>query len=371
MMRVEECMTASSLLDQTAPVRVGEELDAARLEPYLRDTLGITSDALGITGGGFAIEQFPGGHSNLTYAIRIGAEEFVLRRPPFGSTVKSAHDMGREYTILSRIHDVYGPAPEPLVYCEDESIIGAKFYLMRRLRGIIFRARKPEGLSLTAGDVRAACRGLMENLADMHAIDWKKAGLDVLRKEGEFVARQVEGWSRRYDGSQTDDIPNVTDVFAWCKQHTPADCDAVLIHNDYKFDNIILDANDFSKVVGVLDWEMATIGDPLFDLGVALGYWVNPDERDEVGTSRCFLTEEPGSMTRSELAGIYAARSGRNVDNLHWYYVFALIKLAVVLQQIYYRYYHGHTNDERFAPMIDSVRALAQQAANAIERGKM
>lgn len=357
-------MATPTLLDQTAPVRAGEELDIARLEPYLRD-------ALSIDDGPFELEQFPGGHSNLTYAIRIGNDEFVLRRPPFGSKVKSAHDMGREYTILSHIHDVYGPAPEPLVYCEDESVIGAKFYLMRRLRGVILRAKKPEGISVTPDDVRAACRGLMTNLADLHAVDWKTAGLDTLRKEGQFVARQVDGWGRRYDGSQTDDIPNVTEVFEWCKARVPQDCGAVLIHNDYKFDNIILDANDYSKVIGVLDWEMATIGDPLFDLGVALGYWVNPDERDEVGTSRCFLTDEAGSMTRSELADIYAERSGRSVGNLHWYYVFALIKLAVVLQQIYYRYYHGHTSDERFAPMIDSVRALARQAAASIDRGAM
>ncbi len=354
----------TAIEDRSAAVRKGEELDTAKLEPYLRG-------ALKKTNGAFTIEQFPGGHSNLTYALRLGDREFVLRRPPFGSQVKSAHDMGREFTILSHIHAVYPPAPEPLLYCEDESVVGAKFYVMQRLHGVVFRAAKPTGLVLKPDDVRGACRGLMENLADLHAVDWQTAGLGELRKPGQFVARQVEGWNRRYDGSKTDEIENVTEVFAWCSANTPEDCGAVLIHNDYKFDNLILDAHDFSKVVGVLDWEMATIGEPVYDLGVALGYWINPDERGEVNTSRCFLTDEDGSMTRSEMADIYAARSGRNVGNLHWYYVFALIKLAVVLQQIYYRYATGKTTDARFAPMIQSVRSLARQAAAAIDRGTM
>ncbi|MEX2015471.1 MAG: phosphotransferase family protein [Candidatus Hydrogenedentales bacterium] len=354
----------AELLDRTAPVRAGEELDLEKLEPYLRQELSVPN-------GPFEVEQFPGGHSNLTYFVRLGDLEMVLRRPPFGSKVKAAHDMGREYTILSHIHDRYAPAPRPLLLCEDESILGAKFYAMERIRGVILRARKPAGFEIDRDTVRGCCRTLMNNLADLHAVDWEAAGLGIMRKEGSFIERQVLGWEKRWDGSKTHDLPRVPAVFAWCKENMPPDVGAVLIHNDYKFDNIVLDPNDLTKIIGVLDWEMSTIGDPLFDLGVTLGYWIDPDERDLVSTSRCFLTDEPGSMSRKELAAIYGERTGRDITNLHWYYVFALIKLAVVLQQIYYRYHHGLTKDERFAGMITGVEALAEQSAAAIVRGSV
>lgn len=352
----------SDLIDGTAQVRAGEELDLDKLAPYLRD-------ALGISDGQFSLEQFPGGHSNLTYLVRVGGRAFVLRRPPFGSKVKAAHDMGREYTILSHIHDVYPPAPETFVYCEDESVIGAKFYLMERIEGIILRQEAPTGFHPSEEQVRVTCEGLARNLADLHAIDWKAAGLESLqRKQGSFVQRQVEGWHKRYRASQTDDIPLVEEVYEWCRRNMPEDVGAVLIHNDYKFDNLILDTNDISKVIGVLDWEMSTIGDPLFDLGVALGYWMNPGEPEGISTSRCFFTRLPGSITRDRFAEIYAERSGLDVSNIHFYYVFAIIKLAAVIQQIYYRYHEGLTDDERFAPMIHGVRLLADRAAEILDK---
>lgn len=354
----------SGLLDRTAAVRKGEELDLAKLEPYVRGELGVS-------GGEFDVEQFPGGHSNLTYLLRLNGREIVLRRPPYGSKVRAAHDMGREYTILSRIHDVYGPAPEPLFYCEDESIIGAKFYGMERINGIIFRIDKPAGLELDADTVNRLCTSVAHGLADLHAIDWKKAGLESMKKPGtNFVERQVLGWAKRWEGSKTDEIPEVEQVFDWCEERIPVDTGASLIHNDYKFDNMILDATDITKVAGVLDWEMSTIGDPVFDLGVTLSYWINPGEPEGISTSRCFIQREPGAITRQEYAEIYAKRTGRDISNLHFYYAFAIIKLAVVIQQIYYRYATGQTTDERFAAMIDGVRLLAKRAAQVVESGE-
>ncbi|PCJ51376.1 MAG: phosphotransferase family protein [Candidatus Hydrogenedentota bacterium] len=353
----------SDLIDHTAGVRKGEELDLAVLEPYIRRELDLPD-------GAFEVEQFPGGHSNLTYLIRIGGREMVLRRPPFGSTVKSAHDMGREHTILSKLHPVYSPAPKPLLFCQDHDIMGCDFYAMERIRGMILRKDKPEGFEATEDEVRRACEAIAINLADLHAIDWKSIGLDVLqKKEGTFVRRQVEGWIRRYDASKTDDLPIVNQVFEWCQERIPEDTDAVLIHNDYKFDNLILDSSDISNVIGVLDWEMSTIGDPIFDLGVTLGYWTDPDEPEGVTTSSCFLTRMPGAISRKEFARIYGERSGRDVSNLHYYYVFALIKLAVVLQQIYYRYHQGLTKDERFAALQFAVPMLAERANMVIEQG--
>ena len=350
-------------LDGSAPVREGEELDGAALEHYLQGVLDGVS-------GPLTIEQFPSGHSNLTYLIRAGDRELVLRRPPFGSTVKSAHDMGREYTVLSKLCRVYQPAPAPLAYCEDASVIGAPFYVMERLRGVILRSRKPNDIAVDPGLARACCQSSIDNLADLHALDYRAIGLDMLYKGEGYVERQVRGWSKRYRDSQTDDIPEIERLMEWLSARIPADMGAVLVHNDYKFDNVVLDPDDLARIIGVLDWEMATIGDPLADLGTSLGYWVDKDD-DEMHVVQCFMTTEPGAMTRLELAEAYAAHTGRDISNLLFYYVLALLKLAVIVQQIYYRYKVGLTKDERFAVLIVMVQTLGRKATAAIESGKV
>lgn len=348
--------------DETAAVRAGEELDAGSLEPHLRELLPGEAN-------GFEIRQFPGGHSNLTYAVRLGNRDLVLRRPPFGSTVKSAHDMGREYTILSAIGNRYPYAPKVWGYCEDESVIGAKFYVMERIPGVVLRREKPADWNFSPDTVRAICTNFVKALAELHAVDWQAAGLESLRKEGHFMERQVLGWEKRYYGSQTDDIEGVQEVFDWCKAELPPDVGAVLIHNDFKFDNVLLGAEDVSNVAGVLDWEMSTIGDPLFDLGVAIGYWVNRDGDKGIDVTRGFLTREPGAITRQEFVDLYGEFSGRDITDMRYYYVFALIKLAVVIQQIYYRYATGKTKDERFAPMIMGVKVLTDRAREVVDTG--
>lgn len=352
----------NDLIDQPAPVRQGEALDLDQLEPYLRGELGTQ-------GGSFTVEQFPGGHSNLTYLVHVGNREIVLRRPPFGSTVKSAHDMSREYTVLSHIYQAYPPAPRPILFCDDESVIGAPFYAMERRTGIILRVDKPPGLHLTPDLVRRTCESVAHNLAALHDVDWRAAGLEALQKPGWFVERQVLGWIRRYDAAKTDEVEHIDEVFEWCKANMPPDSGAVIIHNDYKFDNLVLDPDDISKVVGVLDWEMSTIGDPLFDLGVTLGYWIDPGEPRGISTSQTFVTREPGCITRKEFADIYAERTGYDLSTIHFHFTFAIAKLAVVLQQIYYRYKHGITTDERFAGLMEGVRLLAMRAALSIDRG--
>jgi len=350
----------SELLDDTAAIRAGEELDVQKLEDYLAKHL---PDAE----GPLTIEQFPKGHSNLTYLIRMGGQEMVLRRPPFGSKVKSAHDMSREYKVLSKLHPVYQAAPKPLLFCDDHDIIGADFYIMERIRGVVFRAEKPEGVEFPPEMVRATSEALFDNLAKLHNLDWEGIGLGELRKEGSYMERQVKGWAKRYDGSKTDDIPDLNEAERWLGDNLPEDSGAALIHNDYKFDNVMFDPEDFTKIIGVLDWEMSTIGDPLADLGTALGYW-NEAGDDVLGTTQCFITVLPGAPTRVELAERYAEKTGADISNLHYYYVFALYKLAVVLQQIYYRYHQGLTKDERFGMLIHLVRLLAQKAVAAIEK---
>jgi len=347
-------------IDKSSSVREGEELDARKVETYLRKIFPDLS-------GPFIIEQFPDGHSNLTYLIRFGQREIVLRRPPFGSKVKSAHDMGREYKVLSHICDTYPAVPRPLAFCEDESVVGAKFYLMERIKGVILRHDLPEGLSIPEATARQCCLSFIENLAQIHAIDYKAVGLEDLRRPGQYVERQVHGWIKRYTASQTNEIPDIDKAAHWLTERIPKDVDAVLIHNDYRFDNVILDPDDLTQIIGVLDWEMATIGDPLMDLATTLSYWPEPEDSNIPAVLKSVITFLAGALTRTELKSHYGKITDRDVSQLRFYSAFANFKNAVVLQQIYYRYVQGHATDRRFAAMIDMVRGLANRAVATIE----
>lgn len=353
-------------LDRARPVRAGEELDLEPVARFLREHVPELRETSEIV-----IEQFPSGHSNLTYLVRAGERQYVLRRPPFGSKVKSAHDMGREYKVLGKLHRVYPKAPEPLAFCEDESVLGAQFYVMRRIPGIILRKDLPPGLELTPAQVGAVHRALIDGLAELHALDPEAAGLDDLGKPSGYVERQVTGWTRRYGDSKTDDIPAVDELAKWLAEHRPPESGATLIHNDYKLDNVVLDADDPTRIVGVLDWEMATLGDPLMDLGTSLSYWVEATDSEPFHAIRWGPTMLPGSLTRVALAERYAEQSGRDLGNVLYYYCFGLFKTAVVLQQIYYRYAKGLTKDERFAPLIFGVRLLAERGVEALGKGKI
>jgi aminoglycoside phosphotransferase (APT) family kinase protein len=354
----------SQILDGPGPVRKGEELDTASLRRFLVETFGPSEDPL-------HVEQFREGHSNLTYLVRFGDRELVLRRPPFASKVKTAHDMNREYTVLSGICEVYPFAPRPAAFCDDESILGAKFYLMERIKGVIPRSRPPQGVTLPPETVRQCCSSFVRNLATLHQLDHRAAGLTDLYRPGWYAQRQVFGWAERYERSKTDEIPAIETTITWLKERVPEDTGYVLIHNDYKFDNLVLDPENLARIIGVLDWEMATIGDPLMDLGSALGYWVEAKDPPGLQAVQCFLTSLPGSATRIELAEEYARLTGRDISNILFYYVFSLLKIAVIVQQIYYRYMKGSTKDERFASLIFVVRFLGDLAVAAVEKQRV
>lgn len=351
-----------SLTDQPKDVREGEELDAAAIEDFLKSSVeGLSGD--------IHIRQFPGGYSNLTYLITVGDREMVLRRPPFGTKVKTAHDMGREYRILKALRPVFPYCPEPLAYTEDESVMGCPFYVMERLKGIILRKDLPKGLSLSPDQMRQLCEKLLDVHVELHSIDVGKVGLDNLGKPEGYVRRQVEGWSGRYEKARTDNAPDLGALTAWIKEKMPPDSDSpAIIHNDYRFDNVVLDENDPMKIIGVLDWEMATCGDPLMDLGNSLAYWVQKDDPAEMQVLRLMPTDVDGALTREELAARYAEKSGRNVDNIDYYFCFGLFRLAVVAQQIYKRYHDGLTKDKRFANLIFGVQILNNRALQVIER---
>jgi aminoglycoside phosphotransferase (APT) family kinase protein len=346
--------------DEARAVRAGEELDGARLASYLAEHLPGSA-------GPLEVRQFPHGYSNLTYLLTIGGRELVLRRPPFGNRVKTAHDMGREFLVLDRLCHVYEPAPRPLLYCEDESVLGAPFYVMERRRGVILRGSDAPGPET----LRAVGGSLVDNLARLHAVDARAAGLGELGRPDGYVERQVTGWSRRYRDAQTNDLPDLDAVAAWLDANRPADSGSALIHNDFKFDNLMLDPADLTRVVAVLDWEMATLGDPLMDLGTTLGYWVEPTDPEPLRQLVVGPTTRPGCLTRREVVDRYEAATGRAVERPLFYYVYGLFKVAVIAQQIYARYVRGATTDPRFSQLGAAVAALGRGAALAIESGRV
>jgi len=353
------------LNDKSRAVREGEELPNERLLAYLTAHLPDVE-------GPLVIEQFPAGFSNLTYLLRAGNRELVLRRPPIGAKIKTAHDMSREYRILSHLHPVYKKVPRPLLFCEDEEILGAPFYVMERVTGIILRAQAPRGLELSSELMRGLSEAFVENLAEIHEVDYEAAGLGDLGSPQGYVKRQVEGWTRRYFNARTDDVPSIEKLAEWLVQHLPADSEkASLIHNDYKYDNLVLSPQDPTRVVAVLDWEMATIGDPLMDFGTSLGYWVETTDPEEWQRYGFGLTSLPGSFTRRELLDHYERRTSRNIDDPVFYFAYGLLKIAVIVQQIYFRYQKGLTRDPRFAQLGELVKACGSLAQRAIERRRI
>jgi aminoglycoside phosphotransferase (APT) family kinase protein len=348
--------------DRATAVRVGEELNLEALESYLQAHLPNER-------GPLDVKQFPSGHSNLTYSIQIGNRELVLRRPPFGSKVKSAHDMGREFRVLSKLHAVYPRAPEVVLYCDDASVLGAPFYVMRPIRGVIIRRNPPAGIEFTPENARRLSEAFVDNLARLHSLDYLSIGLGDLGKPEGYLERQVRGWTERYYGSRTHEFPEVERIMNWMNEHMPSTSATTLVHNDYKYDNLVLDPSDITKIIGVLDWEMCTIGDPLTDLGTALAYWVDPDDPEPLQNIRWGPTTHPGSMTRAQIVERYAKKIGRNVSHVDFYLAFARFKVAVIVQQIYYRYHQGLTKDERFAAIPAVVEALLRASLHCAETG--
>ncbi len=348
-------------IDAPTRVRQGEELDLRAVESFLKDTIpGLA--------GELVVDQFPSGFSNLTYLIRVGDKELVLRRPPFGRKAKSAHDMGREYRVMSALNPVFPYCPKPLVYTEDESIMGCPFYVMERIRGIIPRKRFPKGMNLSPEEMRKLCENLLDVHYELHSVDYRKIGLEGLGKPEGYVRRQVEGWSDRYRAARTPDAPDFEDIMAWLKEKMPPDFEKpALIHNDYKFDNVVLDPNNPLKIIGVLDWEMATIGDPLMDLGSSLGYWVQADDPEDIQAVGMLPTNLPGALTRMEMVQRYAEKAGITIDNFDFYLCFGAFRIVVIIQQIYYRYYHGQTKDERFKNLIFGVHIVGKIAQRIIQ----
>lgn len=350
------------IIDEPTVIRSGEELDMARVKEYLKDSIpGLE--------GEMEIRQFPSGFSNLTYFIRAGEREMVLRRPPFGKKAKTAHDMSREYRMLKALRPVFPYCPEVLAFTDDESVMGCQFYVMERIKGIILRKDIPEELHITPDRAAKLCENLIRIQSDLHNVDYRAVGLDSYGKPEGYVFRQVDGWSGRYRAARTTDAPDFEKVMQWLHDHLQEDSAVPgVVHGDYKFDNVVLNPENPLEIVGVLDWEMATIGDPLMDLGSSLGYWVDRDDPESLQMIRQMPTSAEGMLSRNELVKLYGELSGRNVDAWDFYYCFGLFRLAVIAQQIYYRFFHGQTKDQRFGMLIHAVKILEDTALKVIEK---
>ncbi|MCP4751557.1 MAG: phosphotransferase family protein [Proteobacteria bacterium] len=353
------------LIDEPTETRDEEKLDGAGLESFLKKTFPELT-------GSLAIRQYPGGASNLTYLLTMDGKEYILRRPPFGKIAKSAHNMGREYRILKALRPFYPYCPEPLVYSDDSDIIGSEFFIMERIRGIILRRDLPPGLSYTREESVKLCHKLLDVLIELHAIDIRKAGLDTIGKPAGYAKRQVDGWINRYRAARTDNVPDFEDIMKWMVEKMPPDTDhPTMIHNDYRFDNVVMDERDPMNIIGVLDWEMATVGDPLMDLGNSLAYWVEADATPEAVERTPVPFELTATVTRNELRQRYGEKTGRNMDSFDYYFAFGLFRLVGIVQQIYYRFYHGQTTNEKFADYNERVESLEESIQKLIDNSDL
>lgn len=354
-----------SLIDQPGSVRKGEEFDVAKVDAFIKVHLPSLT-------GTPEIRQFAGGASNLTYLLRYPDRDLILRRPPFGYKAKSAHDMLREARIMTVLKPVYRYVPTVVATCNDLAVMEADFYVMERINGIILRQDLPEGLNLGVEDTRKLCLNVIDRMIELHRVDYRAAGLDSLGKGEGYVRRQIDGWIDRYRQARTDDVGDFETVMAWLKDKMPAnDVATCLIHNDFRFDNVVLDPTNPFDVIGVLDWEMATLGDPLMDLGNTLAYWVQADDDALFQQVRRQPTHLPGMLTRQEVIEYYGSKTGYRVDNFDFYALYGLFRLAVIVQQIYYRYFHGQTRNPAFANFGHISRYLEKRCQRLIAASKL
>ena len=354
-------MSADTRLDSAGSIRAGEELPLDRLVPWLRERIpGLDGEP--------QVTQYSGGASNWTYCLSFPSREVVLRRAPAGTKAKGAHDMGREYRLQAALKPVYDLVPAMLAHSDDESLIGAEFYVMEKLNGIIPRQNLPRDLKLSEAQVRQLCLNALDGLIRLHQVDYRKAGLDNLAKGEGYTQRQIEGWNKRYQNARTWNVPNGKYVARWLTDNMPEHETICLTHNDYRLDNLVLDAGDPTRIIGVLDWELATLGDPLMDLGNSLAYWVQADDDFLARSTRRQPTHLPGMLNRSEVVEYYRRQTGMQIDDFTFYEVYGLYRLAAIAQQIYYRYHHKQTRNPAFRKLWVFVHYLMYRCRRAIRR---
>jgi len=351
-------------MDYPREIRNGEEFALEKLKAYLSEN-NINADNL-------SIKQFPSGYSNLTYFLKSSSQELVLRRPPFGAkSLQGGHDMFREYNVLKNLKSQFTKVPDVYLYCDNNEIIGAPFYLMERVEGYIIRPNLQQKDSPGKEVIQNVSKSLVSTLVELHNVDIDEANLNELGNINGYVKRQVEGWIKRYNHSKTDVIDNMDFVAKWLTENQPLEVEGSIVHNDFKYDNLVLDKDNYSKITAVLDWEMATVGDPFMDLGTTLGYWMDKNDLPELKLFQLSATTLQGNPTREGILEMYESKSGKTIPHPVFYYVFGLFKIAVIAQQIYFRYKKGFTKDRRFGLLNLAVMSLSIMAKQAIIKNRL
>ncbi len=360
----QKTKTSNFSIDTPKNIRDGEEFPIKNLEIFLKENDFEINNLI--------LKQFPSGYSNLTYFLKSSSKEFVLRRPPFGAkSLKGGHDMLREYNVLKNLKSQFNKVPKVHLYCDDDDIIGAPFYIMDRVEGYIIRPNLQEQDSPGEEVIRNVSDSLVSTLVELHNVDINEANLNNLGKIDGYVKRQVEGWIKRYNHSKNDILANMDFVAKWLNDNQPLEVEGSIVHNDFKYDNLVLDKNNHSKITAVLDWEMATIGDPFMDLGTTLGYWMDKNDLPELKLFQLSATTLEGNPTREGILEMYESKSGKTISNPVFYYVFGLFKIAVIAQQIYFRYKKGFTKDRRFGLLNLAVMSLSVMAKQAIIKNRL
>ncbi|MFT5573838.1 MAG: aminoglycoside phosphotransferase (APT) family kinase protein [Cryomorphaceae bacterium] len=351
----------NSDIDNAGSIRTGEELDLGALNPWLQQQI------IGISGEP-KVTQYSGGASNWTYCLSYPERELVLRRAPKGTKARGAHDMGREYRLQADLKPVFSYVPEMLAHSDDESIIGTEFYVMEKLNGIIPRKNMPRGVVLSEQQSRVLCLNALDTLIQLHQVDYQAANLAHIAKGEGYTQRQIEGWIKRFNNAKTWNVPSGKLVTNWLADNMPDKETICLTHNDYRLDNLVLDQSDPTKVIGVLDWELATLGDPLMDLGNSLAYWIQQDDDFMAKMNRSQPTHLPGMLTRKEVISYYLEKTDNSVSDFRFYEVYGLFRLAGIVQQLYYRYHHKQTRNPGFRKLWIFVHYLMYRCQKLIKQ---
>ena len=356
--------TPNFSIDIPINVRDGEEFPIKNLENFLRER-NFEKDNL-------ILKQFPSGYSNLTYFLKSSTKEFILRRPPYGAkSLKGGHDMLREYNVLRNLKSQFNQVPEVHLYYDKTDVIGAPFYIMDRVEGYIIRPNLHQEDSPGKEVIENVSNSLVSTLVELHNVDIQKANLNSLGNVEGYIKRQIDGWIKRYNHSKTDSIADMDFIASWLNENQPSEVRGSIIHNDFKYDNLVLDKENFSKIIAVLDWEMATVGDPFMDLGTTLGYWVDKNDLPELKLFQLSATTLDGNPSREGILDMYERKSGKTIPNPVFYYVYGLFKIAVIAQQIYFRYKKGYTKDRRFSILNLAVMSLSVMAKQAIVKKRL
>ena len=346
-------------------VRKGEELDEEKVKTFLFE-----NDLIGSKDSPIKISQFANGFSNLTYQLDLDDKSYVLRRPPVGA-IKRGHDMGREFKVLSKLKTGFDQCPQVYAYSDAMTVMDCPFYIMEKIDGIILTAREAKKRNLPSSDYETIANSWLDTFVSFHALDYKSLGLEDLGRPDGYVKRQVENWSKQYIKAATSDVPEAQKVMDWLERNQPEKYEHTLIHNDFKYDNVVFSDATWQDISAILDWEMCTLGDPLMDLGTSLAYWTMSSDGDMVRNGLPSPTMFEGNPGRLEVVNSYASKSGRQIPNLVFYYAFGLFKIAVIAQQIFYRYNKGLTNDQKFANLDKAAQFLCIYAHQAIQKNKI